>query len=321
MSSALILAEHAHGRPTVTTLELLGLARGLACASGGAVSALVFGAAVEVERALIAHGADRVYVAGDRGAEGGSEARLAQAERAARASGVTLILACHTSQGADLAPRLAFRLRSAAVTGCVAVEAGDDGLLFTRPCYGGNARETVRLKTLPAVASVRAGHGDALAADPARAGETVVLDPAPVSRGRVVERRTDSAGEVRLEDARVIVSGGRGLGGPEGFPVLADLAGALGGVVGASRVPCDLGWCPHAMQIGLTGKSVTPELYVAVGISGAGHHMAGCGSAKTIVAINTDPEAAIFQDARFGIVGDYQQVVPALAAEVRKLRN
>ena len=114
------------------------------------------------------------------------------------------------------------------------------------------------------------------------------------------------------------MAGGRGLEGAEGFRVLEALASVLGGAVGASRVPCDLGWCPHSWQIGLTGKTVTPELYFAVGISGAGHHMAGCGNAKTIVAINSDPHAAIFRDARFGIVGDYRKVVAALIEALRR---
>jgi electron transfer flavoprotein alpha subunit len=136
---------------------------------------------------------------------------------------------------------------------------------------------------------------------------------------RVIERKRESGVGVRLEDAKVIIAGGRGLNGPEGFDVLATLAETLGGVVGASRVPCDLGWCSHAMQIGLTGKTVTPELYIAVGISGASHHLAGCGNAKTMVAINTDKDAAIFRDAKFGVVGDYAKVVPALTAAIRAL--
>ncbi|HET9664729.1 MAG TPA: electron transfer flavoprotein subunit alpha/FixB family protein, partial [Burkholderiales bacterium] len=140
-------------------------------------------------------------------------------------------------------------------------------------------------------------------------------------RVRVVERRPEPGDGVRLEDAQVVVAGGRGLNGPEGFLALEDLAHALGGAVGASRVPCDLGWCPRAWQIGLTGRTVQPELYIAVGISGAGHHMAGCSNAKTIVAVNTDPRAAIYRDARFGVVGDYQAFIPAFIAEVRKLKS
>ena len=198
----------------------------------------------------------------------------------------TLVLAPHTPRGADLLPRLAFRLEAACATGCVSVESADGVLRFTRAALGGNVRETLRMTTTVAVATVRAGIYDTLPCDWQRSGEVIDLNEAPPSRIRVIERKRDAAEGTRLEDAGVIIAGGRGLGGPEGFNVLAPLAQALGGVVGASRVPCDLGWCSHAMQIGLTGKTVTPELYIAVGISGASHHLAGCGNAKTIVAIN-----------------------------------
>jgi electron transfer flavoprotein alpha subunit len=183
-------------------------------------------------------------------------------------------------------------------------------------------RETVSFNTPLAVATVRGGCYDALARDSQRTGETVAigLDPA-ARRARVLERQRESGGDVRLEDARVVIAGGRGLNGPDGFEVLAELARELQGAVGASRVPCDLGWCPHSMQIGLTGKTVTPELYFAVGISGAGHHMAGCGNARNIVAINTDADAAIYKDARWGVVGDYRRIIPSLVAAIRELRS
>jgi electron transfer flavoprotein alpha subunit len=219
---------------------------------------------------------------------------------------------------------VAFRLGTAAATACE--EIADDGarLLFTRGCYGGNARESLSFRTVPAVATVRAGAFEAPAREPGRNGELlrVELAPdAPVSRLKVVARERTASDAMRLEEARVVVAGGRGLEGPEGFVLLGKLAEVLGGAVGASRVPCDLGWCPHSMQIGLTGKTVTPELYIAVGISGAGHHMAGCGSARNIVAINTDREAAIYKEARWGVVGDYRQVIPPLIAAIRALRS
>jgi electron transfer flavoprotein alpha subunit len=141
------------------------------------------------------------------------------------------------------------------------------------------------------------------------------------ARTRVIERRQENNEGVRLEDAKVVVAGGRGLEGAEGFRVLQTLADALGAAVGASRVPCDLGWCPRSWQIGLTGKTVTPDLYIAVGISGAGHHLAGCGNAKAIVAVNTDAGAAIFKEARYGIVGDYREVVPALVEALDQLQS
>lgn len=319
MGNLLVIVELTRGKPAASSLENLGLARGLAATTGGSVSALVFSGEQALAETLIARGADRVFgVAAPGAADYNSDIWLAYAERAAAQTAPAVILAGHTTKGADLVPRLAFRLKSAAATGCVAVAAEGGTLNFTRACYGGNARETLSFRTLPAVASVRSGIYDALPADAARRGEIIMLDgELPVSRIRVLERRSDDGGQVRLEDARVIVAGGRGLNGPEGFRALEALAGVLGGVVGASRVPCDLGWCPHSMQIGLTGRTVTPDLYIAVGISGASHHLAGCGGAKTIVAINTDPEAAIFREARFGLIGDFQKLVPALAAAVQ----
>ncbi len=322
MSGALVIVELVQGRPAMASFELLGLARDVAAPTGGGVCALLFSADRAAAALLIARGADRVFAVGDPlAADYNSDTWLAYAERAVREAAPAVVLASHTTSGADLAPRLAFRLESAVATGCVSVAAEGGVLRFTRPCYGGNARETVSFRTLPAVATVRGGCHDAVPADPARQGGIVALNGGvPASRLRVVERRKENPQRARLEDARVIVAGGRGLNGPEGFRVLGELAEALGGVVGASRVPCDLGWCPPSLQIGLTGKTVHPDLYVAVGISGASHHLAGCGGARNIVAINTDPDAAIFRDARFGIVGDFQKVVPALVAEVRKLR-
>lgn len=320
MSGALVIVELVGGWPAAISLELLALARLLSGA--GAIAALVPGADEAVAQILIARGADTVYVVNDpAAAEYNSDAWISCAEQLVRELNPAAILAAHNSTGADLAPRLAFRLAdlgAGCATGCVAVENNNGTLHFTRPCYGGNARETVSFKSSPVIATVRAGIYDALPADATRRGGVIAVE-LPPSRVRVIERKRDSGGAQRLEEAKVIVAGGRGLNGPEGFKVLEPLAATLGGVVGASRVPCDLGWCSHAMQIGLTGKTVTPELYIAVGISGASHHLAGCGNAKTIVAINTDADAAIFRDAKFGVVGDYAKVVPALTAAIQAL--
>ena len=317
MKLVIVIVELIGGKPPAASLELLGLACLLA--KGGAVVAMALGADDAIAQTLIERGADTVYVSGGFNITGyNSDTWVSCGERLARELTPAVILLAHNSTGADLAPRLAFRLGVGCATGCVVVEEGNGALHFTRPCYGGNARETVSFNTDLAVATVRQGIYGALPADAARRGEIIAVE-LPPSRVRVIERQRDDGGAQRLEDAKVIVAGGRGLNGPDGFKVLAPLAATLGGVVGASRVPCDLGWCSHAMQIGLTGKTVTPELYIAVGISGASHHLAGCGNAKTIVAINTDAEAAIFRDAKFGVVGDYAKVVPALTAAVKAL--
>jgi electron transfer flavoprotein alpha subunit len=316
--SVLIAIELTGEKPSNASLELMALARTLA--NGNPVVALSLGADVGLTETLIARGADKVVLgARETFTDINSDVWATCATDAARKHGATLVLAPHTPFGADIAPRLAFRLNAACATGCVSIDRQDGALLCTRAAHGGNVREVLRMKARVTVATLRAGVYDALPADTTRKGEGIILTEPPPSRIRVLERKRDAAEGVRLEDAKVIVAGGRGLGGAEGFKVLEPLAHALGGVVGASRVPCDLNWCSHAMQIGLTGKTVTPELYIAVGISGASHHLAGCGNAKTIIAINTDKDAAIFREARFGVTGDFAKVVPALTAAIRAL--
>lgn len=322
----LVVAELAQGKASKLTGELLGLARGLAAASGGVVAAALLTSSTDgIAEELIAFGADRVYVMEhEMFGDYHSEAWVGGAAQVCEQVVPEAVLIGHDASGADLAPRLAFRRGTAVATGCVEVTFTEGKLHFTRPCFGGNARETVSFKTVPAVATVRPRCYEALAPDAARSGEVTRIAVRlgdEVQRVRTVERRRDANDGARLEDARIVVAGGRGLDGPEGFRLLEQLAGVMGGAVGASRVPCDLGWCPRPWQIGLTGRTVRPELYIAVGISGAGHHMAGCGNAKAIVAVNTDPQAAIFKEARYGVVGDYQEFIPAFIDELRKISD
>ena len=219
--------------------------------------------------------------------------------------------------------RIAYRLGTALANDCTALDTDGDGhLLATRPVYGGSAIATVRCVSVPAVASLRAGAYDPLGADDSREGERVGFDPelgAEEARVKIIERHERPPEGVRLEDAKVIVSGGRGLGGPEPFEQLEALAGLLKGAVGASRAACDAGWVPSSYQIGLTGKSVTPDLYIAIGISGASQHLAGLSGARAIVAINKDAGAAIFKESRFGVAGDWAQVLPAFVEQLREV--
>ena len=317
----LAVSEIREGKATPLTRELIGLGQRLAQALDATLAVTMPGNSDSAAADLIAHGADRVYGIEQVDADYERENGVGDVEQIARELRPLAILVGHTVAGADLAPRLAARLQSAVATACVGIAAEKNKLLFTRPCYGGNVRETISFTTQPAVATVKPGVGIA-EPDASRKGEVVrVYPPAARRRVRVVTRERDPAGAARLEDAKIIVAGGRGLEGAEGFRMLEGLAQVLDASVGASRVPCDLGWCPHSWQIGLTGKTVTPDLYFAVGISGAGHHLAGCGNAKTIVAINTDSEAAIFREARFGVVGDYRKIVPALTAAVARLKQ
>jgi len=193
-------------------------------------------------------------------------------------------------------------------------------LLATRPAYGGNARAVNVVRANPQIATVRAKSQDPLERDDARQGQVTkvpaAIDAAAV-RLKVTDRKGMPAEGVRLEDADVVVSGGRGLGGPDNFGVIEELAQVLGGAVGASRAVCDLGWRPVSEQVGLTGKVVSPTLYIAVAISGASQHMAGCSGSKNIVAINKDADANIFKAARFGIVEDYSKVMKPLIEAVK----
>ena len=318
-----IVVEATGERLPASAQELLGAASRVAATSTVRITAILFADAGEVlAQELIAHGAERVHCApvGELPSDSG-EARLAAILAVCREVAPRLVLLAHGVTGAELAPRLAFKLDGAVATGCVDIALTDDAVRCTRPCYGGIAREVDRFDVAPVIATVRAGVFEPATRQSGRTGKIVQLAAVAAPRTRVLARELDMDEGVRLDDARTVVAGGRGLRGPEGFGVLEELARELGAAVGASRVPCDLGWCPHSWQIGLTGKTVTPDLYIAVGISGAGHHMAGCGNARTIVAINTDAEAAIFQDARFGVLGDYREVVPALAAELRKSKR
>jgi electron transfer flavoprotein alpha subunit len=322
----LVIAETSNGAPATLALELLGLARQLASATGGLVCAVIrSGFRSDVPAALIAGGADRVLVMRSEAGDGyESDVWLAGMDAVLANARPGVILVGHTALGADLAPRLAFRLKVGIATACEQVTVTDGSVHATRACYGNKAREVLALVGSPAVVTVKAKMYEPLAPDASRRGEVMELTTPNGAKpaAKVVERRQeDKSASARLENANVVVAGGRGLGGPEGFEVLENLASVLGGAVGASRVACDLGWCPHSWQIGLTGRTVMPELYIAVGISGASHHMAGCGNSKTILAINSDREAAIFKEARFGVVGDYREIVPALTQEIAKRRR
>ena len=221
----------------------------------------------------------------------------------------------------ELAPRLAYRLGGSAVGDGVEIKVEGGAVRVVRQVYGGKAQAVIELKRSPAVVWLRA-RSFAAATPRASAGEVTraALDIEADTRVRVVERRRAEQGEARLEEARVIVSGGRGIGGPEPFESeLRPLAELLGAQLAASRAACDAGWVPPTWQVGQTGKKVAPELYLAIAITGASQHMAGISDARNIAAINIDPDAPIFKHARFGIVADYRKVVPLLRQRLAEL--
>jgi electron transfer flavoprotein alpha subunit len=229
-----------------------------------------------------------------------------------------------TFLGRDLAPRLAFRLKTGLAMDCVDLEIDSESgdLLATRPVYGGNALAIYTVIEMPHMATVRSKAMTPLEKDESRTGEIISIDadygplPAHVT---VIEKIREEAGGVKLEDADVIVSGGRGIGDAKSFAELRRLADLMKGAVGATKAACDFEWVPASWQIGLTGKIVSPNVYFAVALSGASQHMAGCSGAKTIVAINKDPDANIFKEAEFGVIGDWHNVVPALTEKIEEL--
>jgi len=323
MAGICVLAKVANGAPTRSTLELLGAARKVAAPLQMAVSAGLLGQGEGAP--LYAYGVETVYrVDHPLLKEYQADLVLLALEQIARAVEPQLFLLPGDSLGRDLAGRLAFRLQAGIVTEVIDIDGQGPGkgLCFTRQAYGGKATATIVPKTFPVVATLKPRTFDAAARSGDKSGTEVRVE-APLDaaqpRTRLVEQVQEETTGVKLEDAQVVISGGRGLGGPEGFEPLVELARVLKGAVGASRAATDAGWVPASMQVGQTGKTVSPDLYIAVGISGATQHVAGISGAKTIVAINADPEASIFKVAHLGIVGDYKTILPPLIAKCREL--
>ena len=309
-----------------TAAELLAAGRTLAVALGEELSISLLGDTLDApSRQAIAHGADRVYAVNHPLLAGYQpDLYLAALDALCRDVNPRVVLMSRTPEGRELAPRLAFRLGVGLAQDCleVSIDESSRSLLANRPVYGGNAVAVVSCEQTPQIAAIRPKAYEPADPDAGRQGQVVSFPvdlDASQARTRVVETVREESEGVKLEDARVVVSGGRGLGGPEPFAGLEELAKLLGGAVGASRAAVDSGWVPSSYQVGLTGKAITPDLYITVAISGASQHMAGCSGAKCIVAINKDGDANIFKDARYGVVGDWERVLPALTEAVREL--
>ena len=322
----LVFGEVIEGKLSAMATELLGCGRKLADDLGQELGAVIIGSDVSsLAQEAINFGADKVYVVDDPLLKDyQADSFVAVMEKVVKQAMPQIILVGQTSVGRDLAPRLAFRLETAATMDTVALSIDPDSkrLLQTKPVYGGNAHAIFTTDADPQLVTVRAKVMSPLEPDTSRKGEVVTveagLDPSAI-RAKVLEKVKEEVEGIKLEDAPAVVSGGRGIGGPEGFAQLAELAKLLKGAVGASRPVCDSGWMPDTSQVGLTGKIVTPDLYVAVGISGSSQHLAGCSSSKTIVAVNKDAEANIFKVAAYGVVGDWKKVMPALTEKVKEL--
>ena len=231
-----------------------------------------------------------------------------------------VILMGHTAIGKDVSPRLATKLGIGLISDVTAIELEENEIIFTRPIYAGKAFQKKKIVSGTIFATIRPNNIPLAEADSSRNAESIIFNPTITDIRTVVKDIVQkSVGGVDLTEAKVIVSGGRGVKSEEGFKLLDELAKGLGGAVGASRGACDAGYCDYSMQVGQTGKVVTPDLYIACGISGAIQHLAGMSNSKVIVAINKDPEAPIFSIADYGIVGDLFEVLPLLTEEFKKM--
>ncbi|MBX7118854.1 MAG: electron transfer flavoprotein subunit alpha/FixB family protein [Gemmatimonadaceae bacterium] len=322
-TNVLAFAETRGGDLRRAALEAVAAARVIADARGGAVHAILFGAPGIGQHAarLGAHGADAVLVV-EHAAFAQNNPEAVVATIAARMGGYGAFVCAASATGKDLAPRVAAKAGVPVASDATAMTVSGGAITVTHPGYTGKILQTLTLTATPAVVSVRPGAF--LPKEQAKAGTVETVAPAgdpASSRVKVTETAAGNAAKLDLGEAPVIVSGGRGLKEAANFKLVEDLAAAFGNAaVGATRAVTDDGWRPHSDQIGQTGRLVSPDLYIACGISGAIQHLAGMRTSKTIVAINKDKEAPIFKIADYGIVGDVLEILPVLTAEVRKAK-
>ena len=324
-----VLIETENGQPKEVGFELLNAARPIADKKGCRLNAVVIGNRVEdAARDAISYGADSAYLIE------GAEFETYATDAFARAliefvqtyRPETLMIGA-TANGRDMAPRVSCHLKTGLTADCTGISVDEaTGLIaWTRPTFGGNLMATILCPdSRPQMGTVRPGVFRKGAYDPARTGEIVrtsITVPASEIRTRVIERVRNAVESARLEDAEIIVAGGRGVGSKENFSLICQLADALGASVGCSRPVAEMGWLTSDRQIGQSGKTVSPRVYFAIGISGAIQHVAGIGGADTVIAVNSDPEAPIFAAANYGIVGNLNEVVPQLIHEFKKARG
>lgn len=324
----LIIGEIRDGELSPTTAEVLSAGREVAEQSGTDVNLALLGSNITTAaQQAIQAGADRVYTVEDALLDTPQiDLLLAAFTEVVKTASPDMMLIGRTDIGRELAPRLACRLGVSLLQDCIRVEFDSESrrLTGTRPVYGGSVLARVRSTSTPQVVAIRPKSYNPLELDLARQGAVTpvaVTLESSMAKTAVLRQELDENLGVKLEDANIVVSGGRGLGGPEPFSELEELAGILGAGIGASRAAVDAGWVPSNWQIGLTGRTITPDLYITVGISGASQHMAGCSNSKVIVAINKDGDANIFREARYGVIGDWAAIIPAFMQAVRNLKG
>ncbi len=314
-----VITEQQDGAFRKVTFETVSEGRRIADGLNTDLTAVVMGSGVEnITGELEKYGADKILVADDPVlAEYTTDAYTNVLANIIKPLDPELIIIGASTQGKDLAARLAARLDAGMAMECVAIRLENSGLVFTRPMFGGKVLADVEIEGTPKIAAVRPN-----VMSIAESPKIASVEKADVRAGdvatSVIETKAEAGDKVELTEADIIVSGGRGTGGD--YAVIEELAALFGGAVGASRSAVDEGWRPHSDQVGQTGKVVSPNLYVACGISGAIQHLAGMSTSKYIVAINKDPEAPIFSKADFGVAGDLFEVVPEIIEEVKKLK-
>jgi electron transfer flavoprotein alpha subunit len=326
MSAICAFLETADGQLRKTAAEILGEARRLADAAGTEVHAVLIGkGTTALGDDAAALGADRLFVADADSLEAFNlEAYIKPLVKAVAASGPRLLLMAASTSGKDLAPAIAAATSSAILTDVTEVAVKDGGATVSKPVYGGKAMASISASTDMVVVTLRPNVFEPAAPQDGRSAPVEVIDAgvdAADLRTVVKEVLAKASEKLDLTEADVIVAGGRGLKAPGNWHLVEEMAEAVGGVVGASRAVVDAGWRPHDEQVGQTGKTVNPKLYIAIAISGAIQHLAGMRTSKCIVAVNTDPEAPIFKVADYGIVGDALEICPVLTQELAKLRG
>jgi electron transfer flavoprotein alpha subunit len=320
MSNIIVLAEQQGGTLASGTYNAIGAARQLEAIVGGGFDIAIAGQGIDsVAASLTGFGAGTVYQVEDASLTNYTAPAYAQAFHAAvNSAGARYVIAAASSIGKDCTPRVAARLGAGQASDIVAVEAGDDGVLYTRPMWAGNILGKVKVNTHHQVMTVRSANFDAAASTGGASGiERIAANIDSGSLGmRYVGIDAVESDRPALSDANAVVAGGRGLKAKENFNLVEGLADQLNAAIGASRAVVDAGWAPNDWQVGQTGKVVAPGLYIAVGISGQIQHLAGMKGSKTIVAINKDPEAPIFNVADYGLVADLFEVVPELTQKL-----
>jgi electron transfer flavoprotein alpha subunit len=321
----MIIAEQRDGEIRKISYELVSEGRRLADSSGQELTALLLGSNIKDKAASLGHyGANKVLVADDPQLEKyTTDAYVSVIAEVVKANNPDILLLGASAQGKDLAGRLSARLGTGLAQDCILFGIEDGKLMATRPIYAGKVYAKTTFSDIrPQMATTRPNVMAMNEPDESKAAEIIdapiTLDES-VIKAKVADVVKDESGKVDLTEADKIVSGGRGMKGPEGYSVLEELADVIGATVGASRSAVDAGWRPHNDQVGQTGKVVSPNLYIACGISGAIQHLAGMATSKAIVAINKDPDAPIFQKADYGVVDDLFKVVPALTEEAKKI--